>query len=74
MTGQRRYALCVCNGGYRASLEVRKIYRVVADAAAERRGLIRIIDESGESYLYPVNCFVPIALPAAARKALARTA
>jgi hypothetical protein len=46
------YVICVNNDGYSASLEVRKIYRGVSDPSAERRGLIRVIDESGEDYLY----------------------
>lgn len=70
-TPSSSYVLCVSNAGYPASLEVRKIYQGVADAAAERRGLIRIIDESGEDYLYPGEMFVPIKLPRPVLKALA---
>ena len=63
------FALCLKDGGYPESLEVRKIYRVLPDAEAIGHGLIRVIDESGEDYLYPKDLFVPIELPAAARPA-----
>jgi hypothetical protein len=58
-----RYVLCVNNGSYKASLEPRKVYRVVADAAAEAKALLRVIDESGEDYLFPARLFVPIEIP-----------
>jgi hypothetical protein len=58
-----RFAVCVENSEYPASLEVHKIYRVVPDADAERDGDLRIIDESGEDYLYPSRYFVAIDLP-----------
>ena len=48
--------LCVRNDSYEASLEPRKIYRVVEDEKAEARALVRVIDESGEDYLYPSKC------------------
>jgi len=64
------YVLCVRNRGYRASLEVRKIYRQIADAWAHSHGLIRIVDESGEDYLYPRDYFVSIPIPKVARAAL----
>jgi hypothetical protein len=64
-----RYVVCVDNRGNPAALEVRKIYRVIEDAAAESRGLIRAIDESGEDYLYPEQFFVPIEVPREAAKA-----
>jgi hypothetical protein len=63
--------VCVANDGYAASLEVRKIYAALRDAAAEKAGLIRVIDESGEDYLYPVEQFSEIALPPGLAKALA---
>ncbi|HEX3086164.1 MAG TPA: hypothetical protein VHP99_16640, partial [Pyrinomonadaceae bacterium] len=52
------YALCVDNGGYPESLEVRKIYPVLPDEKAASRGYIRVIDETGEDYLYPLKYFV----------------
>lgn len=64
------YVLCGRNRGYRASLELRKVYRQIADTWAHRHGLIRIVDESGEDYLYPRDFFVSIPIPKAARAAL----
>jgi hypothetical protein len=69
MARRRRFVLCVRNGTYKASLEPRKIYRVVDDPRAEARSLIRVIDESGEDYLFPARLFVPIELPARAMPA-----
>ena len=63
------YVLCVSNRGFRASLIVRKVYRAVADPGAETRRLIRVIDESGESYLYPDRLFVAIEIPREASRA-----
>jgi hypothetical protein len=60
----------VSNRGYRASLVVRRVYRKLSDPAAERRGLLRIVDESGEDYLYPAGLFLVIYLPPTASKAL----
>ena len=66
--------LCVRNDGYPASLEVRKVYRVLADAAATEHGLIRVIDESGADYLYPANYFVRIEPPQSVVEAVFLTA
>lgn len=57
-------AVCLRNGGFDASLEVRKLYSVVEDADAEANDLIRVIDESGEDYLYPATLFQKRELPA----------
>lgn len=65
---RRRYLLCLDDKGYPASLETRKVYRAVADAKAERRGFVRVIDESGEDYLYPRRRFLPIEVPQGAKK------
>jgi hypothetical protein len=65
-TRKDRFVLCVENGDYQASLEPRKVYRVVSDSAAEAKGLLRVIDESGEDYLFPARLFVPIDVPAKA--------
>ena len=67
-----RYVICVRNGSYRASLQPRKVYRVLEDSAAEASALLRVVDESGEDYLFPAELFVPIELPAKARPAFAR--
>lgn len=66
------YLFCLNNEGYPAALEPRKIYRALPDAAAASMGCVRVIDESGEDYLYPADRFVPIRLPAAAQRTLAR--
>jgi hypothetical protein len=65
------YAICVKNRDYPASLEVRKIYRTVPDLEAERHGLLRVVDESADDYLYRRDFFVPISLPKAAEAAFA---
>jgi hypothetical protein len=59
----KRLALCVDNEGYAASLKKRKLYVILPDPAAEKHRLIRIIDESGEDYLYPKTLFHSVALP-----------
>ena len=56
-----KWAVCVSNDDYKASLEVRKIYRVVAERKAAQLGMIRVIDESGEDYLYPIDLFETVA-------------
>ena len=62
--------LCLLNDGDEASLEVRKIYEGVSDADAQFHKQIRVIDESGEDYLYPASFFKPISLPPRLRKAV----
>lgn len=59
------FAVCIENEGYPASLELRKIYRVLPDKKSAAHNLIRVIDESGEDYLYPERFFVLIKLPQA---------
>ena len=68
----KTFALCVKNRAAE-DLELRKVYRVLPDDAATADGYLRVIDESGEDYLYPANYFVPIRLPERAERALART-
>ena len=65
------YVLCVSNERYPASLEARKIYQSIADPKSEAHGQIRVIDESGEDYLYPQDLFIPIKVPQAATRAFA---
>jgi hypothetical protein len=67
-----RFVVCIENAGYPASLELHKIYRVVADADAARDGDVRIVDESGEDYLYPADWFVAVTLPRRVRGSLLR--
>jgi hypothetical protein len=66
-----RFVVCIKNQAYAASLELRKIYQVVEDTRAEEHGLIRVIDESGEDYLYPVEYFAAIELPQAIEEVFA---
>ena len=66
----RRFAVCVRNKGYEASLERNKLYIVLPDAEAERDGDIRIVDESGEDYLYPAKWFVAVEVPKAVQASL----
>jgi hypothetical protein len=65
-----QFAVCIENSGYPASLELHKIYRVVPDDDAAHDGDIRVIDESGEDYLYPAAWFVHVKLPEAVRDSL----
>jgi len=67
-----QFVVCVKNKNYAASLELRKLYSVLPDLAAAKLGQLRVIDESGEDYLYPQEYFVPIQLPQAAEKAVRR--
>ena len=66
----KRLVICVDNSGYEVSLERRKIYVCLPDAKAERLGQLRVIDESGEDYLYPKEAFVGVALPQPVRRAV----
>ncbi len=69
-----RFAICIRNTEYQASLELRKIYPVLLDADAASRHMLRVIDESGEDYLYSEDCFMLVELPEAVRKAVMRAA
>ena len=66
----QQLVVCVNNEGYPVSLEKRKIYISLRDPVAEKRGLLRIIDESGDDYLYPKTFFRSIALPQSIKKAV----
>lgn len=65
------FVVCVRNDGYPASLELRKLYPVIEDSFADEHDLIRVIDESGEDYLYPADYFVRIELPTAIEQTIA---
>ena len=69
---QPKFALCIRNDDCE-DLELRKVYRVLPDDAAAEEGYVRVIDESGEDYLYPASYFVRLALPQEAQAALAAT-
>jgi hypothetical protein len=57
------FVVCINNASYDASLEVRKLYELLPDDEAAKNGQVRIIDESGEDYLYPKSLFAPVELP-----------
>ncbi|NOH03648.1 MAG: hypothetical protein HND47_17645 [Chloroflexi bacterium] len=69
-----QFVVCLKNNGYEASLEPRKIYQVLPDKEAESHKMIRVIDESGEDYLFPASLFSPISLPQALIEELALSA
>jgi len=71
---KKHFMICVDNRGYEASLEIRKIYEVLPDKAAGKHHQIRVIDESGEDYLYPEKYFAPVRLPAITKEKLQLTA
>ncbi len=68
------YVVCLKNDGYAASLEVRKIYRRLPDAEAAEHRMLRVVDESGEDYLYPSDYFAALELPQSIAQALDRAA
>lgn len=71
---QPKFAICTENKGYEASLELRKLYRVIPDARAKALDQIRVIDESGEDYLFPAGYFAPVDLPASVAERVEQTA
>lgn len=70
MAENTHFAVCVRNRGNEASLELRKLYEIVPDSDAEKDGMIRVIDESGEDYLFPAGFFLVAPLPAAVEEAV----
>jgi hypothetical protein len=66
----KRFAVCLKNDGYEVSLERRKIYQVLPDPDAAKHKQVRVIDESGDDYLYPQSFFAPIELPQPIRRAV----
>jgi hypothetical protein len=58
-----QFTVCLDNEGYKASLEIGKIYRVIDDEEAKANGLVRVVDESGEDYAFSANRFYPIEVP-----------
>jgi hypothetical protein len=69
-TTAKQLVVCIENEDYAASLEKRKIYLTLRDQRAEAHGLLRVIDESGEDYLYPKSFFRPIELPQTVKRAV----
>jgi len=72
--GKARFAVCLNNDNYEASLELGKIYQVLPDAKAAKHGLSRVIDESGEDYLFPADWFHPVKLPSSVQHVLVQAA
>jgi hypothetical protein len=70
MDTKRQYAICIDNKGYEASLIPRKIYEIIPDERAQKDDFVRIIDESGEDYLYHTSHFVFMQLPSEVERAL----
>lgn len=68
------FVVCINNADYPASLELHKIYRLIPDEDAAADGDLRIIDESGEDYLYPTSYFIPIKVPASVEESLLKEA
>lgn len=64
--------MCLKNDGYRASLELGKLYEVLSDAFASENGMVRVVDESGEDYLFEATFFEPVPLPKAVETKLRR--
>ena len=69
---KKSFVVCIKNEGYPASLEIRKLYQAIPDETAAKVRQVRVIDESGEDYLYPENYFAAVRLPQAAERALLR--
>ena len=65
-----KIVVCIRNSGYEVSLERRKIYSVLPDPEAKKHKMLRVVDESGEDYLYPQDYFLSVALPPAVRQAV----
>lgn len=65
----KKFVICLRNNDC-VDIEVRKVYSVLSDPAAAKDGYLRIVDESGEDYLYPADCFVAVEVPVAARRLL----
>lgn len=74
MSKSTRLVICLDNSGYEVSLERRKIYVAIPDTKAQKLGQIRVVDESGDNYLYPEEMFVEAELPQSARRAVLQAA
>ena len=74
MNTKTQFVICIKNEDYPASLQLWKIYRVLPDEKGARHNMIRVIDESGEDYLFAASHFVPVKLPQAVKSAILATA
>ncbi len=70
----KKYAVCIKNTGYPASLELRKLYEIIPDRSADEMDQVRVVDESGEDYLYPKEFFLVVQLPQSVSNALQKIA
>lgn len=70
MKREAQFVICIANKGYAASLELRKIYQVIPDKKASTLHQLRVVDESGEDYLYPEDYFIAVQLPQAVERAV----
>ncbi len=70
MSKAKQFAVCIKNEGAEESLDLRKIYEILEDPAAEKHDYVRVIDEEGEDYLYPKAWFLPLDLPHRVEEAL----
>jgi hypothetical protein len=70
MNSESHYVICIKNDGYKDDLKLRTVYQILPDESAERSHYLRVIDETGEDYLFPADYFVPIAVPAEAEHVL----
>ena len=70
---EARFAICINDGGYVDDLKVRTVYQILPDESAARSNYVRVIDETGEDYLYPANLFVEIEVPREIEEALLQT-
>ena len=68
-----QFAVCIDNSEYPVSLELHKVYRVLPDADAAQDGDLRVVDESGEAYLFPAEYFVPIDVPRGTKQVLQKS-
>jgi len=66
---RQSFVACIRNDGYEVSLDIGKVYVVLPDAKAAKYGRIRVIDESGEDYLFPIEYFLPVELSKPAKEA-----
>jgi len=74
ISNSSQLVICVNNDDYPASLETRKLYKALPDPDAAKHGQIRVIDESGEDYLYPEEYFIPVSLPKDVEEAVIKAA
>lgn len=71
---QPNFVVCINNAGYEASLELRKLYEAIPDESAAKRDQVRVVDESGEDYLYPASFFLAVPLPQSVVEQVSRAA